>query len=111
MPTRVVYFVARPFTVETMLSRTTRPAPTGTRMARSAICWTCRTELAGCVEVALALAFEVPVALEALAVFGALAAGRLLGALLAVVVSLVLVDISETLRCLKDNSKFAADQL
>jgi hypothetical protein len=63
----------------------------------------------GCVEVALDPAFEVPVAFEALAVFGALAPRRPVGVSAAVVVSLVLVAIS--LRCSKNNSTRCLDQL
>jgi hypothetical protein len=76
---------------------------------RSAMCWTCCTEVVGCVEVALDPAFVAPVAFEALAVFGALAARRPVLFSATVVVSLVLVDIS--LRCLKNNSTRCPHQL
>jgi hypothetical protein len=47
----VRYFVLRPLTVETRLSLATRLAPTGTRTARSAICWACSTGVFGWVDV------------------------------------------------------------
>jgi hypothetical protein len=47
----VRYLEARPFTVETRLSRASRLAPTGTRTARSAIICACSTRVFGCVDV------------------------------------------------------------
>ncbi len=50
MVLRVRYLDARPFTVETTLSRASRPAPTGTSTARSASTCAWATRVLGCVE-------------------------------------------------------------
>src|SRR5579875_3116684 len=51
MAARVLYLSVSPRTVVTMFSWTTRLAPTGTRTARSASCWTRAAGVSGAVEV------------------------------------------------------------